>query len=405
MKQISTAILSLLAVAAVTSCSKELDAPDPIRPGDVYSQEYIDSAQYPYPYINLVPEFYPQEREDSYGEDQPDITQIADRSDGINEPSDLEFHPVADRSTELWVLSPGAPRMGGHTTIFADPMTDPDNRKSPRDGNASHFMALATSLAFGDNGYWASAQGVLDANFSGGKFTGPSLWPSDMSIYTVEGKPASAEFNGSHLDMVHQSPMGMGIAHERDNIYWVFDGYHNTLVQYDFADPHYPGGDDHSDARVRRFNEPSVSMSRYTNVPCHLEYDKNTDWLYVSDPGNKRVIKVNTKSGNKTISKTGVINFEPLAFYEELDGVEFEVIADKGLEMPSGLALVENRVFVGDYETGIIHCFDINTFEELGRFETERGLTGLEIGPDGKIWFTNSINNTVSRIDPKPFES
>ena len=407
MKIYSTALWVTAVAITVASCSKDLDIPDPIKPGDKYSQEYIDSASNPIPYANTIPEFYTQEREDVYAKVGPKFVQVADRSDGLEAPSDLDFHPFADRSTELWVLSPGAPRFGGFTTIFQDPMTDPDNRSTPRDGAAGHFMALSTSMEFGDNGYWASSQGVLDANFrdiEGLTFTGPSLWPSDMDIYTRVGKPATAQYNGSHLDMVHQSPMGMGIAYEKDNIYWVFDGYHGTIVQYDFAEPHYPGGDDHSDARVRRFQEPGVNMSTTAGVPSHLVYDHATDWLYICDSGNKRVIRINTKSGSKAGNKTGVISGERIAFYEELDGVEWNVIAE-GLDMPSGIALKENRLFVGDYETGAIICYDINTLEELGRMETEKGLTGLEIGPDNKLWYTNAVKSTLNRIDPQPFES
>lgn len=405
MKIYSRALWISAVAITVASCSKDLDIPDPIKPTDVVSQEYVDSASNPIPFLHKVPEFYTQERENEYAKVGPEHVQIADGTDGLEAPSDLDFHPFADRSTELWVLSPGAPRFGGYTTIFPDPNTDSDNRSTPRDGSAGHFMAMATSMVFGDNGYWASAQGVTDANFRGGMFTGPSLWPSDMDIYTKVGKPASAEYNGSHLDMVHQSPMGMGIAHEKDNIYWVFDGFHSTIVQYDFANPHYPGGDDHSDAKVRRFNEPGVRMATRAGVPSHMVYDKATDWLYICDSGNKRVIRLNTKSGSRGATKVGIINGEPLAGYEEIAGTEWDVVADKNLTMPSGIALIENRLFVGDYETGTIVCYDTETLEELGKVETDRGLTGLEIGPDNKLWYTNSLKNTVSRIDPKPFES
>ena len=34
--------------------------------------------------------------------------------------------------------------------------------------------------------------------------------------------------------MLHESPLGMGIAHDHDNVYWYNDGFYNELVRYDF---------------------------------------------------------------------------------------------------------------------------------------------------------------------------
>ena len=48
--------------------------------------------------------------------------------------------------------------------------------------------------------------------------------------------------------MLHQSPFSIGIAAETDNIYWLFDGFHNTIAKYNFQDPHPDhehGGEDH----------------------------------------------------------------------------------------------------------------------------------------------------------------
>ena len=58
---------------------------------------------------------------------------------------------------------------------------------------------------------------------------------------------------GSHIDMLHESPLGMGIAHDSGNSYWYFDGYYGHLVYYDFKEDHDIGMDDHSDGVVRRY--------------------------------------------------------------------------------------------------------------------------------------------------------
>ena len=85
----------------------------------------------------------------------------------------------------------------------------------------------------------ATTSGILDANRRGGSFTGPALWSGNLDIYA---KPSGG--NGSHLDMLHGSPFSMGIASEKENAYWVFDGYNQHIVRYDFGGDHGPGNAD-----------------------------------------------------------------------------------------------------------------------------------------------------------------
>jgi len=376
---------------ALASCNKN---DDPIEP-----QESV---------LNTVPEFFDANFESAYGTVLPEQSIIANRSAGLEFPNDLEFHPFADRKNELWVLCPGTDNTGAYTTTFFDPLTDKNNFDVRRDGNAWHFMALATSLAFGENGNWATAQGILDANRMGIFFAGPTLWSSDLNIYAKIGEFPTALVNGSHLDMIHQSPMSMGIAHEVDNVYWVFDGYNGTICKYDFVEPHYPGGPDHSDGKVWRYYDPAIKMSSNASIPSHMVLDKNTGWLFICDTGNKRIIKMNTKSGE---IRTGFPivpnrNQEELALYQEMVGATWAVVSDSGLEAPSGIALVENRLFVSDFNTGKIHCFDKESHALLASFDTGKtGVAGLEIGPDGKLWFVNALANEVIRIDPIPVEN
>ena len=95
-------------------------------------------------------------------------------------------------------------------------------------------MVYADALAFGDT-TWATAQDYFNANrgFFGG-WCGPSLWPSDMSVYAIHGNPPSNGANGSHYDMVHQSPYSSGIAYEKDLTYWVNEGEYGTICKYNF---------------------------------------------------------------------------------------------------------------------------------------------------------------------------
>ena len=74
---------------------------------------------------------------------------------------------------------------------------------------------------------------VQDANGNpNGFFSGATLWEADTSIYARINQEGPEL--GSHWDMLHQSPFSIGIAAEADNIYWLFDGFHNTIVKYDF---------------------------------------------------------------------------------------------------------------------------------------------------------------------------
>lgn len=354
--------------------------------------------------INTVPEFFKSSAESLYGSKGPEVEVVANRSAGLDFPRDLAFHSFDDRKNELWVLNPGTDNTGAYTTIFFDPNTDAGNYDNLQDGNAWHFMALASSLAFGDNGNWATAQGILCANRQNIMFTGPTLWSSDMSIYAQVGINPTPQVNGSHLDMIHQTPYGMGIAHEVENIYWVFDGYNRTICRYDFVQPHYPGGPDHSDGKVWRYREPQVRMDNLAEIPSHMILDKNTGWLYICDTGNKRVIKLNTNSGTEITGTPRVPNRvnEELALYTEVEGAEWEVVADSGLFSPSGIAMVDNRLFVTDFGNGNIMCYDKESHELLGQVETNgKGVAGLEIGPNGSLWFVNAIRDELCKLQPQ----
>ena len=59
-------------------------------------------------------------------------------------------------------------------------------------------------------------------------FSGCTLWEADTSIYARINQ--NGPELGSHWDMLHQSPFSVGIAAETDNIYWLFDGFHNTIA-------------------------------------------------------------------------------------------------------------------------------------------------------------------------------
>ena len=334
----------------------------------------------------------PPNKIDEFLAAEPVFEIIATAANQLNRPTDLDFFPILGKN-ELWVVNQRTETSGGSTVTFYNVGTSSQTALHRVDGNAWHFMSLPTGIAFGDNFNWATSPGVQDANHGGGTFTGPTLWSSDPEIYA---QPSGG--NGSHLDMLHGSPYSMGIAHETDNAYWVTDTWNEHVVRYDFVEDHGPGNDDHADAMVRRYQE--VDVRRDGDVPSHLVLDKTTGWLYVVDNGNDRILRLDINSGNVAASLPPIN--EPLAEHSRMENVTWEVIADEGLDRPCGIEVMENRLLVSNYGSGDIIVYDIdNAFAELGRIVTnEPGITGIKVGPEGNIWYTNRTQNRLTKVVP-----
>lgn len=324
----------------------------------------------------------------------PTYTTVLTAADQLAKPTDLDFHTILNRK-ELWVINEDVEGTGGSTVIVSDAGSTGQSSQWLRDGNAWHFMSLPTGIAFGTNGNFANSPGVYDANHNGGApFTGPSLWSSDLAIYAQNAGPGT---NGSHLDMLHESPYSMGIAHHKDNAYWVFAGDDGDIVYYDFAQDHGPGNSYHGDAIIRRY---PVSVLKDGDVPSHLILNKATGWLYIVDTGNDRVLRMNTNTGTVQNALTG---YEAVEEYSQMTGVVSEVAIDTGLTRPCGIDLLDDNLIVGDYTTGDIRFYDIsmNPAMYMGKISTgAAGLTGLKIGPEGNIWYTNRLTNEVRKITP-----
>jgi hypothetical protein len=330
----------------------------------------------------------------------PTFTVVADGSDGVAIPRDLEFHPNLPEK-ELWVLNKGTENSGGSTVTIWDAGEGSQTAALKSDGNAWHFMSLPTALAFSNNWNFGTAQGVWDANHQAGPtddpFTGPSLWSSDPAIYA---QPSGG--NGSHLDMLHSSPYCQGMAHENDNAFWIFDGHSNDIVRYDFVDDHGPGNDDHSDAVVRRYLDFSVTKDPNDHISSHMVLDKATNWLYIVDHGNDRVMRIDITTGTVSGASPAYGPFEPMAEYSVVTGYAYEEVISSGLVEPSGIAIMEDRLLVSDHSNGDIIVYDVNTdpMVEMFRIQTgAAGIMGLEIGPNGHIWYVNATTNQVVRID------
>ncbi len=330
---------------------------------------------------------------------------IADSSDALSDPRDLEFHP--GRANELWIAN----RATDSITIIENTGMENQTSQNRQDSNRNHFLEEVSSIAFGAHHpefdwQWGSAQetgntfcGQIQQNL----FMGPTLWPSSLNHFAVENQNNGNGLLGSHIDMNHESPYGVGIAHDSANVYWYNDGYYGELVRYDFQQDHDTGEDDHSDAIVRRYSD--ITLTHAYGIPGHMVMDKNSGILYIADAGANRVLWVNTD--DSTYQTEDIMNdtsqLEPLQEYSRITGIEWGVLAS-GLDRPSGIALEGDKLFVSLNGNGKIVAFDLNSDGkggvEVDTIQTSAtSIMGLEIGPNGDLYYVDNGQDEVVLID------
>lgn len=331
---------------------------------------------------------------------------IADSSDGLFDPRDLEFHP--GRTDELWIANRGDDSI----SIIHDTGLNTQYSENREDSNSNHFLEEVSAIAFGAyhpefDWQWGSAQETQNTYCGLGspnQFMGPTLWPSSLSHFAVENQNNGNGLLGSHIDMNHESPDGMGIAHDNGNAYWYFDGYYGELVYYDFQLDHDTGQDDHSDGIVHRYSD--IKLTRDGGIPGHMILDKDSGILYIADTGANRVLWVNTD--DTSVSTQNIMNdpsrLEPLAQYTRKTGMEWGVL-DTGLSAPSGIALDGDTIFVSENGNGRIIAYDLSengkSGVEVDSIQTTAYfIMGLEIGPDGHLYYVDNGKDQVVRIDP-----
>ena len=318
-------------------------------------------------------------------------------SSGVTDPRDLDFHPILT-SNELWVVLKSTENDGGKTVKISNAGESNQTALTQTDGNAWHFMSLPTGIAFSRNENFATSPGVYDANHDGGApFTGPALWSSDPAIYA---QPSGG--NGSHLDMLHESPYSMGIAWETGNKFWVTCGAHNEIMSYDFKEDHGPGNDFHGDGEIYKYPIPGYNEDPQHEVPDHLVLDQQTGWLYACNSQQNRVISINTNTGTPGASSTP---YEEVAIYKTMDNFVWEEYITTGLDEPTGIDIVGNHMIVSNYNTGDINLYDISGSSALllGVIPTgSNGIMGVKVGPDGLIWYVNSVTDQVMRVELGP---
>ncbi len=341
------------------------------------------------------------------------VTVVAVRDDGLRTPRDLAFNP--DVAGELWVVN----RANDSATIFENIGEDDQTVESRIDPYALHFMEEVSSIAmggvtFGDSdartfGTCHESRNTYNDRARPNDFMGPTLWSADLDVFAISNPDAVEYLSelfggsvdlGSHLDMLHESPNCMGMAWEADNIYWVFDGFHETIARYDFQDDHHIGFDDHSDGIIGKVT--GMTVTRMEDVPSHMEIDLETGLLYIADTGANRVLVLDTETGEKGARIRG---FEAGTDHHELDGVDVSTFIDgsdiDGMSAPSGLDLVDGTLLLTDFETGRILAFDLNG-ELVDWVDTGRagGIMGIEARSLSDIWFVDGTADELVRLQP-----
>lgn len=334
---------------------------------------------------------------DSYIGNAVTLTTIATSANSLNQPRDLDFKPGTN---ELWVVNYGN-SSGGTIVIIYDAGLPGQNSELREDSHNDHFMMYPSALAFGNDGKWANTNEIKNTGAASSTFMGPALWSGDTAIYAAvyQNNWAGSQPLGSHLDMLHQSPFSMGIAHDTNMVYWVLDGYNGNICKYDFGEDHGPGYDDHSAGKIWRYTD--VAFARVPSVPSHAVVDHQGDWLYYIDGASKTIRRMNTNTGNFTANlSTPTTAQEPLAGYYKMEFANVEII-DTLLSQPCGIDFYNGRLLVSDYTTGDIYLYDMenNTYFRDTIVTGHAGMMGIKVAPDGRIWCVNKTENKIYRLD------
>ncbi len=322
----------------------------------------------------------------------------------------LAFDP--QRDGELWVtlrqppsnepcleIAPdGCDALQGEVALVKQATSDSPQMTPKQDGNAWHFMRRPTSIAFGDNGNLSTCGEARTDNYEDEAvdYSGPVLWSSDPAIF---GAVPKAGQNGTHIDMLHETPFCMGMAFDHDNAYWAFNGQIGAIDHYDFHAPHVVGGEDHSDGELERY--VTGQLKRAPEIPSHLAFDAPSRELYIADTGNQRVVRLAVDSGTPGAD---VLALDPIQIHHAMDGALLETVVDAGtLSAPSGLTLTPDALVVTDNATSRIWWFerDGTPVGSVALDLPAGSLSGITLGPDGQLYVSDLKTGNAYRVQPR----
>jgi len=327
-------------------------------------------------------------------------TVLANAADGVDWPTDVELNPYV--TDELW-----ATNMGSNTNMLVSAASSgsPSPLLFGSDTVGMHFNAEPSAIAFGN--LWdgkatvATSHNTSDCTqFLFGTF-GPCVEPDGFMGPTWFSADPLIHDSGhsSHLDMLHNSPLAMGISSgDGVNLFWVYDGHHRAITSYEFNSDHGLGGADHSDGEVHRYVEGEVGY--VPDVPSHLDYDPSSELLYIADSGDNQIKVLDTTTG-----ATGAHiapNYDG-TLQRAMTGASLSVLiegSDVGMVMPSGLEVVGSTIYVSDNVTSVVFAFGLDgTLNDWLDTELPAGsLGGIEVGPDGSLYVADATGDRLLRI-------
>ena len=328
------------------------------------------------------------------------IEVVVSSVDGLDVPRDLAFDP--ENPSRLWIVN----MADDSVTIVHDALDETRTTEHLIDPYAFHFMEEVSSIAFGAPDTFATCQESRNTYNDQGApndFMGPTLWSADLDVFATSNDEAVDALSdmhgfhvdlGSHLDMLHESPLCTGITWESNNIYWVFDGLNESLTMNDFQTDHGVGWDDHHDGRILRYAEGEISYVE--DVSSHLVFDAATSLLYVADSGNGRIAVLDTTSGTQGVDLPSA---EGHPLHARMNDADISTLIG-GLTLPSGLEIYQDHIYVSDHQTGVISVYTLDGVPIL-EVETNRpGIMGMAFDSQGSLWVVDSAEDEVVRIRP-----
>ena len=427
--------------------------------------------------------------------------ELLHRGDGLDHPTAVAVRP--DGSGELWVTNQGDDSL---TVLRRE-----DGRivaETRRDAYGEHFSANPSGIAFTDGGdrFSLSNDSTNENNnidfqlnpernlyFKNNNFMGPTLFSADSFARAGQSKAYSADWpqpgighappsripqancppqywtpeirscvwprEGSHLDMLHESPRATGIAHVGDTRFVVLDGCgvrdnqgncHGAghLVFYDFNKDHQEGNGFHGDGIVRRYID--TTFTRVAGITSGIVIHDGQ--IYYADSGTGSVRRVafdgkvevmvstwhpesrtpHGEAGNgiidwgqtdapdgddpanveawvaehgnaANIAAAGALWIEPrevLSEYAYVRSTDNPVVAGPDVvAVPSGMAATRGGLLVADHTDGRVLLLDWSDFRVRRVYYTGLdGLSGLTIDRRGDLVMTDTATDAVYRM-------
>ncbi|RYF44883.1 MAG: hypothetical protein EOO38_17030 [Cytophagaceae bacterium] len=335
------------------------------------------------------------------------LTVVADSKAGLSGPTDLAFNPL--KPADMYVVN----RSENSAVVITLDATGKATKASLRTSLGSeHFMPKPAAIAFAPNGFFSTIHDIdtVTQDSTPADFMGPSLWTQTW----FDGG------HGSHMDMLHNSPSGIGIAWVHGNTYVVNDGAHGSLTVYDFRNDHNYGGSDHSDGVTLRYADGL--LQRVDGVPSGVVFDKAAGVAYAVDTGHNRIVSIDLGLEYANQSGFDYITIKNEAYkvnrnlgpnydgsiQRYVDGPVLNTVvegAKTGLSTPSGIALYNDVIYVSDYTTSQVLAFDkagklldkLQLASVLPEAATA-ALGGIEFDAAGNLYLSDALNSRVYRL-------